>query len=141
MIYPAVVFSLALVVMIVVVAVIVPVFVGIFNEISAEQPGGEDTSLPLMTQITVGVSDFVTHQWYLLLARNRRRRLRLPALEEDRPRPAPVGPLQAPHPADRRRGAEGRAGALVAHLLGNDRLGRTDPPGDRDLRRDRRATP
>ena len=26
-----------------------------------------DTSLPLMTQITVGISDFVTHQWYLLI--------------------------------------------------------------------------
>jgi type IV pilus assembly protein PilC len=65
MTYPAVVFGLALVVMTIVVAVVVPVFVGIFKEIAAEQPG-EDTSLPLMTQITVGISHFVTHSWYLL---------------------------------------------------------------------------
>src|ERR671930_1302023 len=67
MTYPAVVFSLAGVVMIVMVAVIVPVFVGIFGEIKADNPN-EDTSLPLMTQITVGLSDFVTHRWYLLIA-------------------------------------------------------------------------
>jgi type IV pilus assembly protein PilC len=66
MMYPAVVFSLALVVMIVVVAVIVPVFVGIFDEIKADNPA-VDTSLPIMTQITVAVSNFVTHQWYILI--------------------------------------------------------------------------
>ncbi len=38
MMYPAVIFALALVVMIVVVAFIVPVFVGIFEEISADNP-------------------------------------------------------------------------------------------------------
>ncbi len=66
MTYPAVVFGLALIVMVVVVALIVPVFVGIFDEIAKDYPS-EDTSLPLMTQITVSVSDFVTHQWYLLV--------------------------------------------------------------------------
>jgi type IV pilus assembly protein PilC len=63
--YPAVVFTLALVVMIVVVAFIVPVFVGIFEEI-AEESGG-DSELPLMTQITVGVSDFITGKWFIIL--------------------------------------------------------------------------
>jgi type IV pilus assembly protein PilC len=66
MTYPAVVFGLALVVMILVVALIVPVFVNIFNEIKADNPT-EDTSLPLMTQVTVGVSHFVTHEWYILI--------------------------------------------------------------------------
>jgi type IV pilus assembly protein PilC len=66
MMYPAVVFTLALAVMILVVAVIVPVFVGIFNELAAENPD-VDASLPLMTQITVGASDLVTHQWYFLV--------------------------------------------------------------------------
>jgi type IV pilus assembly protein PilC len=66
MMYPAVVFTLALVVMIVVVAVIVPVFVGIFNQLALSNPE-VGTSLPIMTQITVSVSDFVTHQWYFLL--------------------------------------------------------------------------
>ena len=67
MTYPAVVFSLALVVMMVMVAVIVPVFVGIFDEIAADNPN-EDASLPLMTQVTVGVSAFVTGKWYVLIA-------------------------------------------------------------------------
>jgi type IV pilus assembly protein PilC len=67
MTYPAVVFGLALVVMILVVAIIVPVFVNIFNEIKADSPN-TDTSLPVMTQITVGVSHFVTHYWYVLVA-------------------------------------------------------------------------
>ena len=66
MTYPAVVFGLALVVMIVVVAFIVPVFVGIFEEIAAETPG-ESSELPLMTQITVSVSDFVTTKWFVLI--------------------------------------------------------------------------
>jgi type IV pilus assembly protein PilC len=66
MVYPAVVFSLAAVVMIVVVAVIVPVFVKIFNDLALSHPE-VGSSLPLMTQITVSVSDFVTHQWYILL--------------------------------------------------------------------------
>jgi type IV pilus assembly protein PilC len=64
--YPAVVFSLALVVMIVVVAVIVPVFIGIFNQISADNPN-VSSQLPLMTRITVSLSHFVTHQWYILI--------------------------------------------------------------------------
>ena len=66
MTYPAVVFGLALVVMILVVAIIVPVFVNIFNEIKADSPN-TDTSLPVMTQITVGISHVVTHYWYVLI--------------------------------------------------------------------------
>ena len=93
MTYPAVVFGLALVVMILVVAIIVPVFVNIFNEIKADSPN-TDTSLPLMTQITVGDLS-LRHP---LLVRPHRRHcggcLRLPALEEDRARAPPVGPLK-----------------------------------------------
>ena len=66
MTYPAVVFGLALIVMILVVAIIVPVFVNIFDEIKADSPN-TDTSLPLMTQITIGISGFVTHYWYALI--------------------------------------------------------------------------
>jgi type IV pilus assembly protein PilC len=64
--YPAVVFTLALVVMIVVVAFIVPVFVGIFEEIASENPGAP-SQLPFMTRITVGISDFITGKWYILI--------------------------------------------------------------------------
>ena len=66
MMYPAFVFALAVLVMIAVTAFIVPVFVGIFEEIAAETPG-EDSSLPFLTQITVGVSDLLTGYWYILL--------------------------------------------------------------------------
>ena len=66
MTYPAVVLSLAAVVMIVVVGLIVPVFVGIYEELAQEYPG-EDTSLPWMTQITVGMSHIVTDLWYIAI--------------------------------------------------------------------------
>jgi type IV pilus assembly protein PilC len=64
--YPAVIFGFAIVVMIIVVAFIVPVFVGIFEEITSSTPGA-DTSLPLMTQIVVTASDLITGKWYILL--------------------------------------------------------------------------
>jgi type IV pilus assembly protein PilC len=66
MMYPAVVFGLALVVMIVVVAVIIPIFAGIFNEIAADNPN-VSAQLPLMTRMTVGISHFTTHYWYVLI--------------------------------------------------------------------------
>ena len=67
MMYPAVVFTLAALVMMAVVAFIVPVFVGIFEEIASENPG-ESSALPLPTQITVAVSSFITGRWYILFA-------------------------------------------------------------------------
>ena len=63
--YPAVVFAIALIVMIVIVSFVVPVFVGIFEEIAAEST--ESAELPVMTQITVAISDFITTKWYLLI--------------------------------------------------------------------------
>jgi type IV pilus assembly protein PilC len=65
MMYPAVIFSVALVVMVVIVAFVVPVFVGIFEEISAES--GAPADLPLMTKITMGLSDAVTKGWYIVI--------------------------------------------------------------------------
>ena len=63
--YPSVVFGLALIVMIVVVAFIVPIFTGIFEEISAET--GSDAELPFLTRIVVSVSDAITGSWYILV--------------------------------------------------------------------------
>ena len=59
MAYPAVVLSFAMIVLLALIAFIVPVFVNVFKDF-----GGE---LPLITQFTVGLSKFVTGQWYLLL--------------------------------------------------------------------------
>jgi type IV pilus assembly protein PilC len=67
MTYPAIVFSFAIAVMIAVVAFIVPVFVGIFEEIASETPG-ESAELPMMTQITKGMSEMLTQRWYLVIA-------------------------------------------------------------------------
>ncbi len=66
MIYPALIFGFAIVVMIVVVAFIVPVFAGIYEEIASERPN-ESSALPLPTQITVGASDLLTGSWYFVL--------------------------------------------------------------------------
>ncbi len=63
--YPALVFVAAVGAMLAIVAFIVPVFVGIFEELAAENPG-EKAELPFMTQITVGISDAVTGYWYIV---------------------------------------------------------------------------
>jgi type IV pilus assembly protein PilC len=60
MMYPAVVLTFALVVLIALIAFIVPVFVNVFKDF-----GGE---LPAITKFTVALSHAVTGQWYLLLA-------------------------------------------------------------------------
>jgi type IV pilus assembly protein PilC len=64
--YPAFVFSVAVVIMLAVVTFIVPVFVGVFEELAADQPGTK-AELPFMTQITVAISDVVTGWWWLWL--------------------------------------------------------------------------
>ena len=63
--YPAVIFAFAVVVVIVVVAFIVPVFVGIFEELAGSNPDA-DTELPLMTKMVVSFSDAITGRWYIL---------------------------------------------------------------------------
>jgi type IV pilus assembly protein PilC len=64
MMYPAFVMVLAFAIMVAVVAFIVPVFVGVYEEIASETPG-ESADLPFMTQITVGISDFITGYWFI----------------------------------------------------------------------------
>ncbi len=60
MAYPTVVMVFALGVLLALIAFIVPVFVGVFKDF-----GGE---LPAITKFTVGLSKFVTGQWYVLIA-------------------------------------------------------------------------
>ena len=61
--YPSFVFVVAVLIMLAVVAFIVPVFVGVFEEIAADNPN-ESAELPFMTQITVFISDVVTGYWW-----------------------------------------------------------------------------
>ena len=66
MMYPAFVFGLAVVILLVIVSFIVPIFVGVFEDIAADNPG-ETAELPFMTQITVGISDFIKGYWFIWL--------------------------------------------------------------------------
>jgi type IV pilus assembly protein PilC len=59
MIYPALVISFAVAVLLALVAFLIPVFVGVFKQF----PG----KLPALTQFMVNFSHLVTHQWYVLI--------------------------------------------------------------------------
>jgi hypothetical protein len=113
MMYPAVVLSFAMLVLVGLIAFIVPVFVGIFDEF-----GGE---LPLITKLTVAMSDMVTQRWYILIA-------------------GAVGLVvgfkkwRTSSGQDRRDRPEDRARPLVAHLRRALRRRRADPPGHRGHR-------
>jgi type IV pilus assembly protein PilC len=66
MMYPAFIFVAAMVIMLGVVIFIVPVFADAFKEAVADQPG-ESADLPAMTQVTMGISNFVTGYWFVWL--------------------------------------------------------------------------
>src|SRR3954466_12421910 len=64
--YPALVFGFAVVVLAPVVVCVIPVFVNVFKEIAAEHPG-ESSSLPPPTQLCVGVSNALTGYWFVII--------------------------------------------------------------------------
>jgi type IV pilus assembly protein PilC len=64
MVYPTVVLSVALIVMIALVVFVVPVFAGVLKEVAATSAGAK---LPVMTQITVDVSHAMTSYWYFFI--------------------------------------------------------------------------
>lgn len=64
MVYPTVVLSVALIVMIALVAFVVPVFAGVLKEVAATKNG---QALPTITQITVDLSHAVTNYWWALI--------------------------------------------------------------------------
>src|ERR1700709_579 len=64
--YPALVFGVAAVVVIAIVAFVIPVFVPIFKELGEEHPE-EDSSLPLPTQICVTASEAITGYWFVII--------------------------------------------------------------------------
>jgi type IV pilus assembly protein PilC len=64
MMYPSFVLVLAVIITMAVVAFIVPIFAGIFEELAAENPN-ESAELPLLTQITMGVSNVITGYWFI----------------------------------------------------------------------------
>jgi type IV pilus assembly protein PilC len=64
--YPALVFGFAAVVLIAIVAFVIPVFVKIFEELAAEHPE-EAAGLPIPTEICVQASNVLTGYWYILI--------------------------------------------------------------------------
>ena len=64
--YPALVFGFAVVVLVAIVVFVIPVFVNVFKEIADEHPG-ESAALPAPTQLCVGVSNALTSYWWAIL--------------------------------------------------------------------------
>jgi type IV pilus assembly protein PilC len=64
--YPALVFGFAVVVLVAIVAFVIPVFANIFEELAAEHPE-EKAELPLPTKICVGASDLLTGYWFIII--------------------------------------------------------------------------
>jgi type IV pilus assembly protein PilC len=60
MVYPGVIMTFALIVLLALVTFLVPVFVGVFKQF-----GGD---LPTITKFTVALSDAIKHQWYIFIA-------------------------------------------------------------------------
>jgi len=66
MMYPAVVFGFAIIVLVAIVCFVIPVFVGIFKDLAAEHPG-ESADLPVPTQLCVSVSEALTGFWFVII--------------------------------------------------------------------------
>lgn len=64
--YPALVFGFAAVVLVAIVAFVIPVFAKIFTEMAEEHPG-ESAALPLPTQVCVTASDALTGYWFVII--------------------------------------------------------------------------
>ena len=60
MIYPAIVLSVAAIVVAIIMMFVMPVFVGLFEQLKIE--------LPFVTRVVIGISNFLGHYWYLVLA-------------------------------------------------------------------------
>src|SRR3954451_4312983 len=66
MMYPALVFGFAVVVLVAIVMFVIPVFANIFKELAEEHPE-EASGLPPPTQLCVGLSELLTGYWFLLV--------------------------------------------------------------------------
>jgi len=64
--YPALIFGFAAVVLIAIVAFVIPVFAKLFEELAEENPA-EATGLPAPTQFCVSLSNAITGYWFVLI--------------------------------------------------------------------------
>ena len=66
MMYPALVFGFAVIVLVAIVMFVIPVFANIFKELAEEHPD-EASGLPPPTQFCVSLSEVLTNYWFILL--------------------------------------------------------------------------
>lgn len=66
MMYPALVFGFAVVVLVAIVMFVIPVFANIFKELAEEHPE-EGGGLPAPTAFCVGISNLLTGYWFLII--------------------------------------------------------------------------
>jgi len=66
MMYPMLVFGFAIIVLVAIVMFVIPVFANIFKELAEEHPE-EGGGLPPPTAFCVGISDLLTHYWFLVI--------------------------------------------------------------------------
>jgi type IV pilus assembly protein PilC len=62
--YPALIFAFAMIVLVAIVAFVIPVFVGIFEEMGEDS--GEKAALPMPTEVCIKASDAITGYWFIL---------------------------------------------------------------------------
>jgi type IV pilus assembly protein PilC len=67
MMYPALVFGFATVVLVAIVAFVIPVFANIFKELAEEHPEEGGAALPVPTQICVTASEAITGYWFVII--------------------------------------------------------------------------
>jgi type IV pilus assembly protein PilC len=65
--YPALVFGFATVVLVAIVAFVIPVFANIFKELAEEHPEEGGAGLPLPTQVCVTASKVLTGYWFIVI--------------------------------------------------------------------------
>jgi type IV pilus assembly protein PilC len=65
--YPALVFGFATVVLVAIVAFVIPVFANIFKELAEEHPEEGGASLPIPTEICVSASKALTGYWFVII--------------------------------------------------------------------------
>jgi type IV pilus assembly protein PilC len=64
--YPALVFGFAAIVLVAIVMFVIPVFANIFKELAEENPAEGSAALPLPTQVCVSASEVLTNYWFIL---------------------------------------------------------------------------
>ena len=129
MVYPILIGSFAIIVLIGMVMFLIPIFAGMYKDL-------DNAKLPLLTRIMVSFSD-ILRSWrgLIVLVAIIFLMWGIRKLKQTDRGHARVGPLQAARAHGHRRDhPQARRGALLAHARHAHHLWRADPPGDRHHR-------